>query len=722
MASRVHQKGRRRSIGAGIIGAVAAGPLLAGGVFAAPASAAPAQPDLGTRTADIISVDGLQFRDLDGSGDLTPYEDWRLSSSDRAAALVARLDLAQKAGLLMHASLTGQGTYDLNSFNGFLQNGHITTYISRLGVGAVTLADEHNKLQQLAEAQPFGIPLLISTDPRSGFTVTEGQTVSNGDFTPFPDAIGMGAVNDPAITQQMGDIIREEYAAVGIREALSPQADIATEPRWTRINGTFGSVGEDAKGQVAAYVTGLQGGTEGIGPDSVATVVKHWVGYGAQENGYDSHYYYGRYATFPGGNFAEHVIPYEGAFASGAAGIMPTYSILKNLSIDGTPLEQVGAGHNEFLLQDLLRGQYGFDGVITSDWGIANDCPQECLDRRPPASFVGPWGAGMPWGVENLTLPERYASAINAGVDIIGGSDKPQNVVDAVNLGYLSDARVTEAAARVLEQKFDLGLFENPYVDPAVADEVVGSAASRAVGLDAQERSLTLLENEGEALPLGAGAGRTVYLSGITAEAAVAAGFVPVTDPAAADIAIVRLTDPRGGDDLTDLDFTGQEADFQALATAHAAGALTIAVPQLSRPLILGNVLENSDAVLAAYGASDEAVLNVLTGAAEPQGTLPFELPSSMAEVEAQFADVPNDTANPLFAYRAGLSYADPAGTPAPTSTPAPGTPGSDVAADGSGALAATGLPAGTILAVGAFVMAAGAVLVWRVVRRRRIA
>jgi beta-glucosidase len=666
-------------------------PLSVGAGFAAPAQAAE-QPVLTTRTADIITVDGAQFRDLDGSGDLTPYEDWRLTSAERAADLVARLDLTSKAGLLMHASLTGQGTYNKEAFATLLGDGHITTYISRLGVDAVTLANEHNTLQEMAEAQPFGIPLLISTDPRSGFTVTEGQTVSNGDFSPFPDPIGMGAVGDPALTLEMGDVIREEYAAVGIREALSPQADIATEPRWTRINGTFGSVGEDVKPQVAAYVQGLQDGTTGLSDGSVATVVKHWVGYGAQENGYDSHYYYGRYAVFPGNNFAEHVVPYEGAFQANAAGIMPTYSILRNLELAGTEIEQVGAGHNEYLLQDLLRGQYGFEGVITSDWGIANDCPQECRDAQPPASFVGPWGAGMPWGVEDLTLPQRYASAINAGVDIIGGSDKPQYVVQAVEQGYLTEARVDEAAGRVLQQKFDLGLFENPYVDAATADAVVGSAEFRAIGIEAQERSLTLLENEGDILPLAEAAGRNVYLYGVTDAAAIEAGFTPVTDLAQADLAIVRLTDPRGGDDLTDLQFAGTEADFSALAAAHAAGVPTVAVPKLDRPLVLGNVLDNSNAVLAAYGVSDEALFNVILGDASPQGRLPFELPSSMDEVAVQFADVPNDTANPLFAYGFGLDYtADPTD---PTTDPAtdPTYPATGPAAADPKSLAATGV------------------------------
>jgi beta-glucosidase len=647
--------------GAAIVPVIASlaltGPAGATGV-GHPTDESPQQPELGTRSAALVTVDGFEFRDLDGSGDLTPYEDWRLSAADRASDLIARLDLAQKAGLLMHGSLTGQGTYDRAAFTPLLTDRHITTFISRLGVDAVTLANEHNALQEAAEAQPLGIPLLISTDPRSGFTVTEGQTVSNGDFTPFPDAIGLGATGDPALTLAMADIIRQEYAAVGIREALSPQADLATEPRWTRINGTFGSVGVDVAPHVAAYVEGLQGGTEGLTGDSVATVVKHWVGYGAQENGYDSHYYYGRYATFPGDNFAEHVVPYEGAFAANTAGVMPTYSILKDLELDGSVIEQVGANHNEYLLQDLLRGDYGFEGVITSDWGIANDCPQECLDNRPPASFVGPWGAGMPWGVEDLTLPERYASAINAGVDVIGGSSNPEYIVEAVGLGLLEETRVDEAAHRVLEQKFQLGLFENPYVDPVVADELVGNDEFRAVGTATQERSLTLLDNEGDVLPLAPAEATNVFLYGVTDEAAIAAGYTPVTDLAEADLAIVRLTDPRGGDDLTGLEFAGDEDDFAVLASAYEAGVTTVAVPNLGRPLVLGNVLDNSDAVLADYGVSDEALLNVISGEASPAGTLPFELPSSTAEVEAQFEDVPNDTANPLFEYGFGLGYA----------------------------------------------------------------
>lgn len=614
-------------------------------------------PGVESRVHPVLEVDGLEFRDLDGSGDLTPYEDWRLSANERAADLVSRLSVAEKAGQLMHGSLANDDAgYDVDAFRTRLENRHITTFISRFGTDAAELAAAHNDLQELAEQQPFGIPLKISTDPRNGFTVKAGQTVGTADFTAFPDPIGMGAVGDPGTTRRMADVVRREYRAAGIHEALSPQADLATEPRWTRIDGTYGSVGTAVRDHVRAYVEGMQG-EGGISADGVTTVTKHWAGYGAQVNGYDSHYHYGRYASFEGGNFAEHLLPYEGAFEAGAAGIMPTYSILKDLEINGEPVEQVGAGHNEYLLQDLLRGEYGFGGVVTSDWGIVNDCPEACRALQPPEPFWGAHGVGMPWGVEDMTLPERYASALNAGVDIIGGSDTPEHIVAAVREGLLSGERLDEAARRVLEQKFELGLFENPYVDPAAAERTVGSAASRAFADRVQARSLTLLANDDGALPVRGAAGRTVYLHGVSAEAATAAGLTPVDDPAAADLAIVRLEDPRGGDDLTDLDFTGDEEDFAALSAAAEAGATTIAVPNLSRPLVLTDVTERADAVLASYGVSDAVLVRTILGRSAPEGRLPFALPSTMESVEQQLGDVPNDEADPLFEYGAGLSY-----------------------------------------------------------------
>jgi beta-glucosidase len=650
-------RARRR---AGRMAAVAAMGVLGTtvGMGSADAADPPQQPVLGSRSAPIITADGLQFRDLDRNGALTPYEDWRLAPDARAADLVGRMTLAEQAGLLVHGTLPVAGqAYDPAKLQTLVAERHVSTFITRLSAAPDRIAEANNAVQELAEQQRLGIPVVISTDPRNGFSVTTGQTVARVGTTAMPDAIGMGAAHDPGLTRRLAAIVCQEYRAVGITEGLSPQADLATEPRWTRINGTFGSSPKAVKRQVRAYVEGLQHGWSGLGPKSVAAVTKHWVGYGAQENGYDSHYYYGRYATFPGGNFAAHIVPFTGAFAAGTAGIMPTYSILKDLVYQGHAMPQVGAGFNPFLLQDLLRGQWGFRGVVVSDWGITGDCPEPCRQTRPPASFIGPWGVGMPWGVEDRTVLERFALTIGAGVDQVGGSDEPSHVVEAVEGGLLTAARVTDAARRVLAQKFQLGLFENPYVDPAAAAALSGNARFKAVGDRAQAQSETLLTNRGRLLPARARKVATVYLHGVAPEAAEARGLTVTTDPAAADLAIVRLSDPRGGADLTGLAYTGTEADYEALQAAVDAGVPTVAVPKLDRPLILTNVVDRADAVLANHGVSDEVLLETVFGERAPGGRLPFELPSSEAAVAAQAGDVPDDSADPLFPRGYGLAY-----------------------------------------------------------------
>lgn len=617
-----------------------------------------APPRLESRDVPILAKDGIRFRDLNRDGRLTPYEDWRLSAAARARDLLSRMTLEEKAGLLVHGNLPTSGDgYDAAATAQLVGDRHVTTAITRLSKSPEKVAAANNSVQAIAEKQRLGIPAVISTDPRNGFSVVEGQTVAGAGTTAMPDAIGIAAAHDTRLTERLGDIVRREYRAVGITEGLSPQADIATEPRWTRIDGTFGSDPETAGRHVNAYVKGMQHGADGLGPDSAATVTKHWVGYGAQANGYDSHYYYGRYATFPGKNFADHITPFKGAFAAHTSGVMPTYSILKDLTYKGHKLDQVGAGFNSYLLKDLLRGTYKFDGVIVSDWGITGDCPQQCLDNRPPASFIGPWGVGMPWGVEAQSILHRTALTLNAGVDQIGGSDQPSYVVQAVRQKLVGEQRVNEAARRVLEQKFRLGLFENPYVDEEAAGRLVGNAAFQAVGDKAQSDSLTLLKNSDRTLPARRDQVRAVYLHGVSADEAKARGLKVVDDPADADLAVVRLADPRAGSDLTGLEFPDSDPAYQALRKAASTGTPTVAVPKLTRPLILTNITRAADAVMANFGVSDAVLLDTIFGKRSPDGRLPFELPSSMKEVEAQRGDVPDDTAHPLYERGFGLNY-----------------------------------------------------------------
>ena len=635
---------------------------LAALALAAATAAQGAQPQLGARTAPKLTIDGLAFKDLDRNGKLDPYEDWRLTPAARADDLIGRMTLEEKAGVMMHGTLPAPGNtfgsgaaYDLAGAGKLISENHVSSFITRLSGSGAAIAEENNKVQALAEASRLGVPATISTDPRNHFQHTAGAGVDSSGFSQWPESLGFAAVGDDALMRRFGEVARAEYRAAGIHVALSPQADLATEPRWSRITGTFGEDADLAGRMVRAYVAGFQAGETGLTKDSVVAVVKHWVGYGAAKDGWDSHNPYGRYATFPGGNFAYHVKPFEGAFAAKAAGIMPTYSILEGLSIDGKPVEQVGAGFNKFLLTDLLRGKYGFTGVIVSDWAITNDCPAACRGEWKPGQ---PPVIGMPWGVDDLTETQRFAKALDAGVDQFGGTENSRLLVDIVKAGQASEARLDQSVRRILIQKFEQGLFENPYVDPAAAARIVGSPAFRAEGRAAQARSLVLLERKPAAPKFAAGT--RVYLHGVDAAAARAHGLVVVDAPEKAQAAIVRTGAPHQVLHPTylfglmqhegDLDFKDGDKDYEAIK-AISAKVPTVVSVFLDRPAILTGIKDRAALLIGDFGVSDEALLDVLTGKARAEGRLPFELPSSMLAVHAQASDKPYDSKEPLYRF-----------------------------------------------------------------------
>ena len=473
-----------------------------------------AQPELGVRSAPVIVVDGLRFKDLDRNGKLDPYEDWRLTPQARARDLTARMTLEEKAGAMMHGTAPAVGNplgmgsaYDAAAATAAIGGRGVNSMITRLSAPPAQFAEQNNALQAIAEATRLGVPLTLSTDPRNHIQHMVGVGVDAAGFSIWPDPTGLAAIGDPALTRRFGDIARREYRAVGIHEALSPQADLATEPRWPRVSGTFGEDADLAGKLVQAYIEGFQNGGGGIGKDSVLTVVKHWAGYGASRDGFDGHTYYGRYA-FPGGAFAYHLKPFEGAFAAKVAGVMPTYDIIEGVSVDGAPLEPVAAGFSRQMLTGLLRGRYGFEGVILSDWAITNDCNERCRTGKPEQR---PQDIGMPWGVEDASVVDRFAKGVVAGLDQFGGVDDPAPLLAAVREGKVPAARLDDSVRRIMEQKFAQGLFENPYVDPEAAARMVGRADFKAAGLEAQSRALTVLENRLGPAPL---AGKRVYLRG----------------------------------------------------------------------------------------------------------------------------------------------------------------------------------------------------------------
>jgi len=638
------------------------------------AGAQPKQPTLGTRSVPIITQGGRRFRDLNRNGTLEPYEDWRLTPAARARDLDARMTLEEKAGTMMHGTARSSGPmgmagvgahYDSAANRALIDGAKVTSMITRLGGSPGELAAQNNVLQEIAERSRLGIPITISTDPRHHFQYVLGASNTEGKFSQWPETLGLAALGDSALVRRFGDIARQEYRAVGIHMALSPQADLATEPRWSRINGTFGEDATLAERMVRAYVEGFQHGAMGPDTAGVVTVVKHWVGYGAAKDGYDSHNYYGRYATFSGQNLAYHIRPFLGAFAAHAAGVMPTYSILAGATWEGKPIEAVGAGYNRQLLTDLLRKRYGFQGLILTDWAITNDCAARCQQgvgagERPSFADVG-----MPWGVENVPSRARFVRAVQAGVDQFGGSEEATTLVEAVSSGELSEARLDSSVQRVLIQKFALGLFENPFVDTADATRRVGADAFRTAGVDAQRRSLVLLENKDRMLPLRVATPR-VYLYHVSPDAASHLGWTVVEDPAKADVAIMRLVAPSerlhpgyvfgAMQHEGRLDFQDGDPDYDAFKRVSAV-VPTIVTVYLDRPAILTPIRDRARAILANFGVSDSALLDVIAGRASPQGKLPFELPSSMEAVRAQRSDVAHDSKSPLYLFGFGRRY-----------------------------------------------------------------
>jgi beta-glucosidase len=620
------------------------------------------QPELGARHVEMIEDGGLRFKDLNRNGALDPYEDWRLDAAMRAADLVGRMTLAEKAGAMMHGTLPGaEDAYGLEQLEPLIVERGINSFITRMAAEPRIFAEQNNAIQEIAERARLGVPLTISTDPRNHFAETFGASVQASGFSQWPEVLGLAAIDDAAVVRQFGDIARREYRAVGIHMALSPQADLATEPRWPRIDGTFGDNPERVSRMVAAYVEGFQGGAEGVTGTGIITVVKHWVGYGAAANeGFDSHSYYGRHASLTNETLELHLAPFEAAFASGVGGIMPTYSIIQGVTVGDEPLEPVGAGFNAQILTRLLRQDQGFEGLALSDWAITNDCTEACMNGSPEGE---PFVVAMPWGVESLTQTERFARGVQAGLDQFGGTMESQHLIAAVESGLISESRLDESVARIVALKMRQGLFENPYVDPAAAEALVGNAEFQSAAMEAQRRSVVLLSNDG-VLPLAPGT--SVYLDGLDPEAASAAGLTVASSPEDADVAVVRAAAPYetlhprhmfgSFQHEGNLAFAPGQGDFDRIVSLAQVAPTVVAV-HLDRPAVLTQLAPHAGALLGVFGASDAALLDVLTGKSAPQGSLPFELPSSMEAVAAQRPDLPSDSEAPLFAYGHSGAY-----------------------------------------------------------------
>ncbi|KTR76298.1 beta-glucosidase [Microbacterium oxydans] len=575
-----------------------------------------------------------------------PWLDTDLSVDERVQLLLDAMTIEEKAGLFFHTMIAIGDLEEPNpvfatpSAREFLESKQMT-HFNLLGAAPTgrEIAAWQNALQRLAASTRLGIPVTLSTDPRHSFSENPGASILAGPFSQWPETLGLAATRDEELVERFADIARQEYTAVGLRVALHPQVDLATEPRWARQTATFGEDAELSGKLGAAYIRGFQG--KSFGPGSVSTMTKHFPGGGPQKDGEDPHFPYGREQVYPGGEFELHLKPFEDALAAGTRQMMPYYGMPV-----GTEYEEVGFGFNKSVITGLLRERYGFDGLVCTDWGLISD--SEIFGQPFPARA---------WGVEDLTPRERMKKVLDAGADQFGGEANPELLLELVADGEITEARLDISARRILREKFALGLFENPYVDEDAADEIVGRADFRAAGEDAQRASITVLANDG-ALPFARGA--KLYVEGI--DVAVAEKFADVVEtPSEADLAIIRLQAPfEERATMFENFFHAGSLDFPDDVIAHV-GEVAAVVPTVvdvlaDRPPILTPLAEVAAAITVNWGASGAALLDVLSGAFPAQGRLPFDLPRSMAAVETSRPDVPFDTTDPLFRFGHGLS------------------------------------------------------------------
>ena len=454
--------------------------------------------------ACVVRADGRAFKDLNRNGRLDPYEDWRLPAEVRATDLAARLAEDDIFGLMLYSRAQYLDTDELtDAQRKFLAEDRVRHVLVKRVASPAVAARWNNRVQALAEKSGFGIPANNSSDPRHTVRADSEFDAGGGAISMWPGTLGLAATFDPELVRAFGRIASDEYRHLGLTTALSPQADLGTEPRWFRYFGTFGESPRLVADLVRAYCDGFQttpGAKDGWGAQSVNAMVKHWPGGGCGEAGRDAHCGYGKYAVYPGDNLKDQLVPFrEGAFAlrdgtGRASAVMPYYTIAFHQGARG---EEVGNCFSKRIITDLLRGEAGYDGVVCTDWQVTHD------EIHPGIT------GGKPWGVETLTPAERHLRALEAGCDQFGGNNEAEPLREAFRLAVAkygkerTEARFRLSAKRLLVNIFRTGLFENPYLDPAESSRTVGNPDYMRQGFAAQVKSVVMLKNR--ALPLKAG-------------------------------------------------------------------------------------------------------------------------------------------------------------------------------------------------------------------------
>ena len=598
----------------------------------------------------ILTIDKQDFRDLNKNNILDIYEDHRLDAQTRTNDLLSKMSIEEKVGQMFHPPFILKPDllmflYEVAIRGNKLTETHIVedniTHFNLYGnPSPFELGSEINHLQKIASRTRLGIPITISSDPIHEVPKGGGiASFSVDGFSKWPSQLGFAATQDSGLVKKFAEIVREEYLAVGIRTALHPMSDLATDPRWARNFGTFGSNANLSSDMTLAYMDGFQG--KNINNDSVLTMVKHFPGGGPQEDGLDAHLFSGRNQIYPGNNFNYHLIPFKKAIKNNLKVIMPYYGVPV-----GQTNEEVAMAFNDYIISDLLRNDLGYDGVICSDWGIIT---------------------GRHWGVGDLSIEERYKKSLQAGIDQYGGENNPSYILNLVKNNNVSEQRINESVRKILVNKFELGLFDNPYVDEDMIHKRVNTIENIKAGIEAQRRSIVLLENDG-VLPLKQET--KIFVDGLDKNIATEFGKL-VGNIEDADIVIMYIHTVFNGNQESGLNrafdnflstlFPNGDLNFNdeilSKVRNYSAEKDLIVVVDLNRPAILASIKDNISGLIGTFGVEDRVIFEGLYGEFNPSGKLPFDIPSSMESVLNQKEDLPDDALNPTYRYGYGSSY-----------------------------------------------------------------
>ncbi|MEC9414616.1 MAG: glycoside hydrolase family 3 N-terminal domain-containing protein, partial [Pseudomonadota bacterium] len=583
---------------------------------------------LSNKTPKIIIKEGNKYRDLNRNGKIDIYEDKNFSAEQRVIDLLSKMSIEEKVGQMFHPPISLKGgaiseiinlaTGKGDSTESLILNKHISHFNLYGSPSPLELAKKLNYFQRISEKSRLAIPLTISSDPIHEVPRGGGVAAfSLKGFSKWPSQLGFASTRDSQIIKEFAEIAGQEYLAVGIRTALHPMSDLATEPRWARNFGTFGSNADLSSEFTKAYMDGFQG--KSIDKKSILTMVKHFPGGGPQEDGLDPHLYSGRNQIYPGNNFSYHLKPFEEAINNGLKVIMPYYGI----PIDQTS-ENVAMAYNKDILTDLLREKLGFQGVICTDWGIIS---------------------GRHWGVDDLSVKERYKKSIDAGVDQYGGESSPKYILELIKDNEITEERINFSVKKILMNKFELGLFDDPFVNEQSVINKVGIQSYIDKGILAQKKSVVLLKNDEHdnqnVLPLSKNI--KVFSDGF--DTSILKNYCEITDnPKESDFILLQLRTVFNGNQPSGIDrpidnflskmFPNNDLNYDneilAKIKKYSSTSKLITIVDLNRPAILSEIEKLSHGLIGVFGVFDEVVLEIIFGDFNPMGKLPFDIPSSM--------------------------------------------------------------------------------------------